>query len=125
MKKPESPKERNLVKGALRRVFSRSDLRRQALLKTRIEHSDPLRPRVTKWNWCTVCGVIEASYLFEVDHTMPLIPLKLTLEDLTWDEVVEGLWCDLENLMPVCKPCHKEKTKAETKERKRLKKERT
>lgn len=122
MKKPDNPKERNLVKGAIRRVFSRSDLRSAALLKTRIEHSDPLRPRVTKWNWCTDCGLIEASYLFEIDHEIPIVPIEGSLEEMSWDAVVERVWCDLDNLKPKCTPCHSEKTKAENKERRALKK---
>lgn len=124
MKKPNNSKERGLVKGALRRVFSRSELRREALDKTRIRYNDPERPRVTKWSWCTVCGVIQPTYLMDIDHTMPLIPLHVSLEEMSWDEVVDRLWCDISNLNPVCKSCHHEKSALETKERKRLKKER-
>ena len=125
MKKPSNPKERNLLKGAIRRVFSRSDLRVAALLATRIEHFDENRPRVTKWSWCMDCGVLEPTYAMQVDHLEPLIPLNTALEDMSWDEVVNRAWCELDNLRPLCKPCHKEKTKAENKERRRLKKERT
>lgn len=123
MKKPDDAKERGLLKGAIRRIFSRSDLRRRALESTRIRHHDPLRPRVTKWSWCTECGLIEPSYLMEVDHVEPLIPLNKALEDMEWTEVVERTWCDLENLKPKCKDCHKSKTKVENAERRRLKKE--
>lgn len=122
MNNPKNPKERNLIKGALRRVFSRSDLRNEALLSTHIEHSDPERPRVTKWNWCTECGLIEASYLFDVDHVDPLIPLGKSLEDFEWADIVDRLWCDINNLKPVCKPCHREKSRLEMKERRRIKK---
>lgn len=124
MKKPANAKERGLVKGALRRVFSRSELRKQALASNDVTHSDPTRPRVTKWSYCSTCGTIEPRYLMQIDHEQPLVPIDKSLEDMSWDEVVERTWCDLDNLKPVCKPCHKEKTKVENKERRRLKKER-
>lgn len=124
MKKPSSPKERNLLKACIRRVFSRSELRQHAMLTTRIEHFDPERPRVTKWSFCLECGTIEPTYKMEADHAEPLIPVNSSLEDMTWDEVVDRAWCELENLRPVCKPCHKLKTRLEGQERRRLKKER-
>lgn len=117
LKKPVSPKERNLIKGALRRVFSRSDLRRQALELVKIEYSDPSRPRVTKWGYCTSCGILEPNYLLQVDHAVPIIKVNETLEDLTWDQVIEAMWCEIDNLKPVCKDCHKSKTKEENKAR--------
>jgi hypothetical protein len=39
-------KERGLLKGAIRRVFSRSDLRRKVIELSRIDHTDSTRPRV-------------------------------------------------------------------------------
>ncbi len=122
MKNPSSPKERNLLKGALRRVFSRSDLRREALDKHNIVYHDPNRPRVTKWSFCGECGCIEPRYLMEVDHVIPIIALHETLDDLSWDTVVDRLWCDLSNLVPKCSSCHRRKTQEENKERRRLKK---
>ena len=74
-------KERGLLKGAMRRVFSRSELRQQALAKHDIKHTDENRPRVTKWSFCGECGVIEPRYLMQVDHLLPVIALNETLED--------------------------------------------
>ena len=122
MKKPDNKKERNLLKGAMRRVFSRSQLRRQALIANFIEHADPERPRVTNWAWCSLCGVIEPAYKMQVDHRIPLVPIDKTLDDMEWDDVIERLWCDLDNLQAVCESCHHDKSKAEAKERKARKK---
>jgi 5-methylcytosine-specific restriction endonuclease McrA len=58
----------------------------------------------------------------EVDHQEPLIPINKTLEEMEWSEVVDRLWCDVKNLRPLCKPCHKEKSKEENKERRLQKK---
>jgi 5-methylcytosine-specific restriction endonuclease McrA len=125
MNNPKNPKERNLLKGAMRRVFSRSDLRRKALEKHDIDYQDPERPRVTKWSFCGECGVIEPRYKMEVDHVSPVIKLDEALEDLTWDQLVDRLWCDEANLKPICKECHKRKSKAENKERRRIRSEKS
>ncbi len=118
MKKPETAKERNLIKGSIRRVFSRSELRRQAIAKAQCAHRDPNRKRVTKWGRCEQCQTLTPLYLMEVDHILPVIPLDKTLDDMTWDEVVESLWCDSKNLQAICKDCHKLKTKEERRLRK-------
>lgn len=120
MNNPSNPKERNLLKGAIRRVFSRSDLRKEVIAKSRIEWSDPSRPRVTKWSRCSSCGQPTATYQMEIDHVQPLVPLDKKLEDMTWNEVVDRTWCDILNLQPVCKPCHKAKSKIENAERRRI-----
>lgn len=125
MKKPSDPKERGLVKGALRRVFSRSELRRRALDKALIkDYHDPSRKRVTRWGKCTSCKRLTPLYLLEVDHLDPVIPKGMTLEDMNWDQLIDRLWCDERNLAAICKPCHRTKTLLENKERRQLRKER-
>jgi len=125
MNKPDSPKERNLIKGAIRRVFSRSELRRAAMKDCVVpDYHDPSRPRVTKWATCSICKELHPAYKMEIDHSEPVIPPGLTLDDMTWDEVIDRLWCEPYNLKAVCKPCHKIKSKIENFERRRLKRER-
>lgn len=113
------------MKGAVRRVFSRSELRRQVIEKYSIEHHDESRPRVTKWVYCEECGLIFPRYLAEVDHLEPVVPLDKNLEDMTWTELVDAVWCDINNLRVVDKDCHKAKSKIERLERKRIKNEKT
>lgn len=123
MKKPEVPKERNLVKAALRRVFSRSELRRKAVEKVLVkDYADPQRPRVTKWGRCAECQTMTPLYKMQVDHRDPLIPIGKGLEDLSWDEVVDRLWCPEENLQALCDTCHRAKSSLEAKARKLAKK---
>lgn len=117
-----SVKERNLVKGAIRRVFSRSDLRKEVLKDSVVIHTDVNRPRVKKWSLCASCTRVEPSYLCEVDHRLPIIPLHTALEELTWDYVINQIFCDKTNLQVLCKPCHLLKSKAENKERREHKK---
>lgn len=126
LKKPNNAKERNLLKGAIRRVFSRSELRRKIIdASLEKEYSDPSRKRVTRWGRCASCNKLEPAYLLQVDHKEPIVPTGMTLEDMSWDKVIDNVWCDESKLQAMCKPCHKDKTKAENKERRRLKSEKT
>ena len=123
MKNPSNPKERNLLKGAIRRVFSRSELRRKALSESTVGgYKDVTRPRVTKWSVCPRCGQMTPTYQMQVDHIEPVIKVNETLDDLTWDQLVDRIWCKISNLVAICKPCHKVKTKQENAERRKLRK---
>lgn len=123
MKKPSNAKERNLIKGAIRRVFSRSELRRKILDKVIVkDYHDPSRKRVTRWGRCAECNKLEPAYLLEVDHELPIVPIGMTLEEMDWDQVISNVWCDERNLRALCKPCHKQKTKLEGVERRKIKK---
>ena len=116
-------KERGLIKGALRRVFSRSDLRKQALDASRVTHTDPSRPRVTKWSKCPNCEKFIPTYLMEVDHLLPVIPIDSSVQEIALDVLIDNIWCISDNLVAICKDCHKLKSKAENKLRRQLKKE--
>lgn len=115
-------KERGLIKGALRRVFSRSDLRKEALSKSIIYHVDTTRPRVKKWSLCPECKQPTPSYLMQVDHIIPVVALDGRFEDMTLDQLADNLWCVSSNLLAICTPCHKLKSKAEAKIRRLNKK---
>lgn len=124
MKNPSNPKERNLLKGAIRRVFSRSELRRKIIDATEIiGYVDVTRPRVRKWSRCPVCNEPTPKYLMECDHVVPIVGTTESLDRLTWDQIVDRLWCDESNLLGICKPCHKTKSKVENKLRRQHKKD--
>lgn len=108
-------KDRALIKGALRRVFSRSDLRAAVVLGSIVQHADPSRPRVKKWSKCLICEQFIPKYLMEVDHKEPVQPLDKTLDMMNADDLIDRIWTTLANLQCICKPCHKLKTKAEMK----------
>ena len=110
-----TPKERNLLKGAVRRVFSRSEIRKKVLDTSEINYKDPNRPRVTKWVTCQTCNQPTPKYLAQVDHIVPIVPTNSTLEDMSWDTVIDRTWCEEKNLATICKPCHKIKSKEENK----------
>ncbi len=117
-----TPKDRNAIKGALRRAFSRSALRQSVLIDAIVEHGDPERPRVKVWCKCAACGKPEAKSYMIVDHILPVIPLDTTMEEMSLDDVVNNLWCDRNNLQVLDQLCHDVKTKEEKQLRKQYKK---
>lgn len=112
-------KEFGLIKGAMRRVFSRSDLRKAALERALVIHSDPDRPRVKKWARCQKCGALEAAYKFDVDHIDPIVPVTRRQLDMTVQELADRIFCALSNLWVLCEVCHDAKTKGENAERRK------
>ena len=112
-------RDRGLIKGALRRVFSRSELRNKVITASLVEHSDPSRPRVKKWGLCAGCNKPEARSYLIVDHISPLIPIGSSFEEMSLDVVVDRLWCVENNLQVLCISCHDEKNKQERKARKK------
>jgi 5-methylcytosine-specific restriction endonuclease McrA len=123
MNKRVTAKERNLIKGAIRRVFSRSELRRRIVDLTVMEgYSDPTRKRVKTWCLCPVCKVPTPKSYMQVDHIDPIIPLNRSFEEMSLDEVVDRIWCEENNLQALCETCHDKKTKAENAERRKNRK---
>jgi len=114
MKNPRiTDKEWALVKGALRRVFSRSDLRRKIVEASRVKHFDPERPRVTKWSRCAKCNLLSPTYTVQVDHIEPIKPTKYQEENYDLNSLLDLIWCNEENLQVLDDVCHKIKSKAE------------
>lgn len=119
-----------LAAGAIRRAFSRSELRRLVIESGAIpSHSDPSRPRVKNWVRCEKCKKPEARSLVQVDHRFDqVIPLDTALADVVcseggWDNLVNRIWCDPRNLQNLCISCHKIKTLEENRVRRRNRKE--
>lgn len=116
MKNPHiTAKERNLLKGAVRRVFSRSDIRKKVIEYTIVYYNNTERKRVKTWCKCQKCLAYTPKSYMVVDHIIPIIGITETLEDLSWDTLINRLWCDQSNLMALCDECHTLKTKEENK----------
>lgn len=115
-------KEQGLIKGSLRRVFSRSDLRRAVIEASIIQHSDSTRKLVKTWCRCNICSQPEAKSNMVVDHISPVIRIEESLDAMEATELVDRLWCERNNLQAVCEDCHKVKTKEENAARRKYKK---
>lgn len=122
-------KELGLIKGAIRRVFSRSELRRRVIDATVMEgYTDPTRPRVKKWCRCAECKQPTPKSYLECDHIAPIILLDSSLESMVqsnagWDNLIDRVWCEIKNLQGICQTCHERKSLAEGKLRRQYKKE--
>lgn len=67
--------------------------------------------RVAQHFLCAECQKDYPAKQVEVDHIVPIGTEK------TWDEFINGLFCEAENLQVLCKPCHKDKTLKEKKKK--------
>lgn len=113
-----TPKDRSLIKGALRRAFARSALHQEVMNSITVEHSNPKNPRCKKWGFCQVCKDVLPRWRLVVDHIIPFVKTDTTFEEMSLDEAVDRLWCDKSNLQSICPTCHKIKSSLEAKERK-------
>ena len=116
-----TPKDRNALKGGIRRAFARSELHRKVLDAAVVDHADLARPRVKTWCYCNYCGELEARSYMVVDHVDPIIPLNSSFEELGADVTIDRTWCEEHNLQVLCKTCHNIKYKIEAKKRKEFK----
>lgn len=118
-------KDKELLKGAARRVFGRSELRKGLIDRAIVKgYKDPKRKAVKFWVQCTECKKMEAKSNVQLDHRDPVIPVTSSLEEMEIAEVIDRIWCDESNLDILCLKCHRSKTKMENAERRRTKKER-
>ena len=108
-------RERNKILGAIKRVFSRSPLRKTVLEKALSKQRGPRGGKMYK---CSACKQIYGSREVQVDHKDPVIPIGTAFKDMSWDLVIEQrLYCNPKNLQVLCSTCHKEKSRKEAKER--------
>ena len=71
--------------------------------------------RLAEHYLCASCGGFFSARDVQVDHIDPVVNPEVGFED--WWTYMNRLYCEAENLQVLCKPCHKEKTNAERKER--------
>lgn len=129
--------ERGRVKGAIRRTFRLSPQMKEALNRARVElppkikkDGEPGKKNQVRYT-CSVCKELFSQANVQVDHIEPVVPLWMPEADMTYDEIVRGVFCGLDNLQVICSTsmkanggmpsCHKLKTDEENYIRDRLK----
>ncbi len=106
----------SFVKGGLRSASQRWPPKYKVLAASRRgKRINPTSGRLAEFHECGKCHDLFVSKEVEVNHIIPVIPI--TGFD-SWDGVIERMFCEGEHLEVLCKPCHKEITKQENKERK-------
>jgi hypothetical protein len=99
--------------GALRRVYRFYPAKKEALKRAAGTGKDYYR--------CLYCGNYEHIKNIQIDHRDPVIDPKVGFT--TWDNYIARLFCSVENLDVLCKPCHYIKTKEENRVRRVVKKD--
>lgn len=66
---------------------------------------------------CATCKKHFVAADVQVDHVLPVVDPKVGF--IGWDSFIDRIFCEIENLQVLCKPCHKVKTEEEKAERKK------
>lgn len=66
---------------------------------------------------CAECKKLYVAADVQVDHILPVVDPKKGF--VSWDSFIDRIFCEIENLQVMCKPCHKIKTDQEKLERKK------
>lgn len=66
---------------------------------------------------CAKCKKHFVAADVQVDHVLPVVDPKVGF--VSWDDFINRIFCEIENLQVLCKPCHKVKTDEEKAERKK------
>lgn len=66
---------------------------------------------------CAACQKLYVASDVQVDHILPVVDPKKGF--VSWDDFINRIFCEIESLQVMCKPCHKIKTDQEKLERKK------
>ena len=124
------------ILSGIRRAYRLSPQMQEVLKAARVELPPlPLKngkpgKRVRVRFRCAVCEGLFSSKNVQVDHCDPATPLDKSVIDMTWDEVVDGIFCGVDNLQVLCSTpmkrnnglpsCHAKKSARENWIRKQL-----
>ena len=130
--------ERSRIKGAIRRTFRLSPQMKEVLNRARVElppkikkDGDPGKKNQVRYV-CAICNQLFSQQNVQVDHIVPVVPLWMPEAEMSYDQIVRGVFCKLDNLQVICSTpmkrnngimsCHKLKTDEENFIRDELKK---
>jgi len=104
----------SFVKGGLRGISRRWPPKYQCLEAACIgKKLNDKSGRLAKHYQCAACSGLFPAKDVQVDHINPVIdPVE---GFTTWDDVINNMFCEAENLQVLCTECHRAKTAAERK----------
>ena len=88
--------EKRFIIGALRRLSLRMPERTLVRKNAKVARNSYK---------CEICEELFTSKEIEVHHKIPVIDKEVGFEN--WDIYIQRLFCEVENLQVLCKPCHK------------------
>ena len=101
----------SFIKGGLRGISSRWPPKYEALSGAYVgKLLNSKTNRIGKHFRCASCSGEFPAKEVQVDHIEPVIPAT---GFTTWDDVINRMFCEKENLQVLCTECHKRKTAEE------------
>lgn len=101
------------LRGAFRRYPNKYECLKSAFVCKKINVKTN---RMSAHYKCAKCLEDFPTSEVQVDHVLPIVDPKKGF--ISWDEFIKNLFCPIENLQVLCKPCHSVKTKKENNKRK-------
>lgn len=102
---------RAALRNATRRWPPKYDTLNEAKTKKKV---NPKTKRIAQHYKCANCKKDFPQKQVQVDHISPVVIDNF----VSWDEFIENLFCDSDNLQVLCITCHKKKSKEENESRK-------
>lgn len=101
----------SFIKGLLRKGTTRWPQKYEVLnAAKRGKQINASTGRLAEHYCCQECGGLFPATGVVVDHIEPVVPLT---GFVSWDDVIQRMFCDVNGLQALCKDCHKVKTKEE------------
>lgn len=94
------------IRSALRMAWTKYPVKYQCMNNAKRKYAGLDKRRKWEYN-CNMCDGWFKGTEVQIDHIVECGSLK-TYEDLP--RFVQTLFCEIDNLQVLCKPCHKEKT---------------
>lgn len=101
----------SFITSTLRAGMRRWPPKWQALKESYVDTRIGKSGRKAKHYKCAGCLNSFPASLVEIDHVIPVVDPKRGFRN--WDEYIDRLFCSVDNLQVLCKPCHKMKTSSE------------
>ena len=101
----------SFVKGGLRGISKRWPPKYQCLNAAKQgKRINVNTGRLAEHYLCAVCNQSFPAKDVQVDHKEPVVPVS---GFTSWDEVIDRMFCEADNLQVLCTSCHKVKTSEE------------
>ena len=109
---------RSFVTSALRAASRRWPPKNKALKEAFVGRKENKKTGKLAMHYkCAKCKKHFVAADVQVDHIHPVVDPKVGF--IGWDSFIDRIFCEIENLQVLCKPCHKVKTEKEKAERKK------
>lgn len=104
----------SVLRGGYRRWPPKHEVLKEALVGKEVNQRTK---RMSNHYKCNKCKKVFPTKEVQVDHIEPIV--NPTVGFVSWDDFINNLYCEVDNLQVLCVTCHKKKTEKENKKRKK------